>query len=164
MDAIVVLILILMLNAFLIKVFRQRYNIHSEEFLWGMFFMHALMCTIYILYAAATTSDSFQYFHTASGTTDWFSLWGTSTTFIYFLAWPFAYLFGLSYLSVMFIFSYFGYLAVVWFYCTARENVKLPAVWGSLSLVELVFLLPNLHFWSSSLGKGAVISFGLALF
>jgi hypothetical protein len=30
--------------------------------------------------------------------------------------------------------------------------------------VELVFLLPNLHFWTSSLGKGSCIVFGIALF
>jgi hypothetical protein len=42
--------------------------------------------------------------------------------------------------------------------------MRLEPVWGRFTLLEIVFLLPNLHFWSASLGKGAVILLGLALF
>ncbi len=164
MDAVLVTILIIFINTFLVKVFVQKYNVLSESYLWVLFVVHAILCTVYTLYAAATASDSVQYYVVSSTTKDWFSLWGTSTTFIYFLAWPFTYLFNLGYLSAMIIFSYFGYLGILLFYFAAKENVKLPAVWGKLTLVEIVFLLPNLHFWSSSLGKGSVILFGLSLF
>jgi hypothetical protein len=64
----------------------------------------------------------------------------------------------------MIIFSYVGYLAIMVFYLTIRENIKLANVWYNYSPAELVFLLPNLHFWSSSLGKGSAIMFGLAMF
>ncbi len=142
----------------------QKYQALSQSYLWLLFAVHAILCTVYTLYAAATASDSVQYFNISSSTKNWFSLWGTSTTFIYFLAWPFTYLFNLGYLATMIIFSYIGYLGIMFFYFAAKENVKLPAVWGRLTLIELVFLLPNLHFWSSSLGKGSVILFGLSLF
>ena len=160
MDVILVTILIIFVNSFFVKVFMQKYSAVSESYLWLLFVVHAILCTVYTLYAAATASDSVQYYVISSTTKDWFSLWGTSTTFIYFLAWPFTYLFNLSYLAAMVIFSYLGYLAIMFFYFTARENVKLPAVWGKFSMIEFVFLLPNLHFWSSSLGKGSVILFG----
>src|SRR5205085_6154009 len=50
------------------------------------------------------------------------------------------------------------------FYITARENISLRPLWHHLSFIEIVFLLPNLHFWTSSLGKGSVILFGLGVF
>lgn len=161
MNVIFTIIAVLFLNAFLIKVFRQRFNILSESYLWLLFSVHVLLSAVYIFYASATTSDSYQYFRIASTTAKWFSLWDTSTQFIYFLGWPFAYLFGLSYLSCMVVFSYLGFLGITFFYITARENIKLPPFWLNLTLIELIFLLPNLHFWSSSYGKGSVIVFGL---
>ncbi|RYG41229.1 MAG: hypothetical protein EOO01_25615 [Chitinophagaceae bacterium] len=105
MDAILVTILILFINTFLIRVFMQKYQALSQSYLWLLFAVHAILCTVYTLYAAATASDSVQYFNISSSTKNWFSLWGTSTTFIYFLSWPFTYLFNLGYLATMIIFS-----------------------------------------------------------
>lgn len=117
-----------------------------------------------MLYAAASSSDSVAYYNVSSTTTDWLSVFGTGTTFIHFLAWPFTGLMGLSYYATMIIFSFFGFASILLFYITARENIALPANWRNYSYLEIVFLLPNLHFWSASLGKGSVIMLGLALF
>jgi len=118
----------------------------------------------YILFAFATRSDSFSYYDRASHAENWFEMFVYGTSFIDFLAWPFVKLLSMSYVSVMILFSYFGYIAVVLFYLALNENVKLKPVWYNLTPTELVFLLPNLHFWSSSLGKGSVILLGLGLF
>jgi hypothetical protein len=114
--------------------------------------------------ALNSPSDSLAYYSKSSQATDWFSLWGTSTTFIEFLAWPFSHLMGLSYFSVMLLFSYFSFIGIIFFYIAAKENARLPAVFKTLTPVELVFLLPNLHYWTSSLGKGSVIVLGMGLF
>lgn len=161
MDIFITILALLFLNAFLIKVFRQRFKVQSEGYLWLLFGMHILLTTVYIIYAGATTSDSFQYYRIASSTGNWFSLWGTSTLFINFLGWPFAYFLGLSYYSCMLIFSYIGFLGIIFFYITAKENSNLPTFWMNFTLAELLFLLPNLHFWTASYGKGSVIVFGL---
>lgn len=164
MDIVLTLLLLLLLTAYIIKAMVNRFHLPSERYLWTLFIVHALMTAIYMLYAALTTSDSIAYFNKSAGVTSWLSLWGTGTTFIHFFAWPFTGLFGLSYYATMIIFSFFGFMAIMLFYITARENVKLEPVWMNLTAIELVFLLPNTHFWSSSLGKGSVIMFGLALF
>ncbi|MBC7536075.1 MAG: hypothetical protein H7258_10310 [Ferruginibacter sp.] len=148
----------------MIKAFSNKFHVHSESFLWLMFAVHVLLSIGYAVYAANSTSDSIAYYAKAKAASDWFSTWGIGTPFIYFLAWPFASLFNLSYYSCMIIFSFFGYVAIVLFYITAKENIKLEPVWLRFTVVELVFLLPNLHFWSASIGKGAVILLGLALF
>lgn len=164
MDIVLTLLLLLLLTAYIIKAMVNRFHLPSERYLWTLFIVHALMTAIYMLYAALTTSDSIAYFNKSAGVTSWLSLWGTGTTFIHFFAWPFTGLFGLSYYVTMIIFSFFGFMAIMLFYITARENVRLEPVWMNLTAIELVFLLPNTHFWSSSLGKGSVIMFGLALF
>ncbi|MEO7524607.1 MAG: hypothetical protein ABIT58_10965 [Ferruginibacter sp.] len=164
MQEILVILLIMLITAYMIKAVSNKFNVMSENYLWLLFAVHVLLSVGYAVYAANTTSDSVAYHAKARATVEWFSTWGIGTPFIHFLAWPFANLFNLSYYSCMIIFSYFGFIAILLFYITARENLKLEPVWMKFTALELVFLLPNLHFWSASLGKGAVILFGLGLF
>lgn len=164
MDAIIIFILLMIFQFIFVKKISSKFNVLSSNYLWVLFVVHIILTLTYILYAYKTTSDAFGYFSRSTKASDWLSIWGTSTTFIDFLAWPFTNLLGLSFLSTMFIFSYFGYVAIVYFYIAARENVSLKVVWKGYTSIELVFLLPNLHFWSCSLGKGSVILFGLGLF
>ena len=164
MDIVLVAFLILLITAYMIKAVVNKFNVHTEGYLWLLFGVHVLMSVLYAVYAAYTTSDSIAYYTKASTASGWFETWGIGTPFIHFIAWPFANLFKLSYYSCMMIFSFFGYIAIMLFYITAKENMKMEAVWMRFTLLEIVFLLPNLHFWSSSLGKGAVILLGLALF
>ena len=164
MDIIITFILILLLNASLIKALVNRFHLPSESYLWGMFIVHVIMTAVYMVYASLTTSDSIAYYQKSAAMASWFENVSYGTTFIHFLAWPFSYLLGLSYYATMIVFSFVGFIANMLFYVTARENIESEPVIFNLSPVELVFLLPNIHFWSSSLGKGSVIMFGLALF
>ncbi len=164
MDIVIIILLVLLLNTYLIKALSNRFDIASENYLWTMFIIHFLLSTAYMVYAAYTTSDSIAYYNISSASEKWLPLWGIGTPFIHFLAWPLSGLLGLSYYATMIFFSFIGYIAVVLFYVTTRENVKSKALFYNVTVIELVFLLPNIHFWSSSLGKGSVILFGLALF
>lgn len=164
MDIVITFLLILLLTTYSIKAFVNKYHLESESYLWGMFVVHLLMTSVYMIYAAQTTSDSIAYHQKAATSPSWLELWGIGTPFIHFVAWPFTTLLGLSYYATMIVFSFFGYLANVIFYVTAKENIRLQPVWANLSAIELVFLLPIIHFWSSSLGKGSVIMLGLAIF
>lgn len=164
MDILLIILLILLINTYLVKVLIQNSNIPSEKYLWLLFAVHFLMTMVYILYAYATRSDSFSYYNKTESANAWFDLLEYGTSFIQFLAWPFIKIINLSYLAMMILFSYFGYLAILLFYIAIAENVDLKPIFGKLSSKELIFLLPNIHFWSSSLGKGSVIVFGLGLF
>lgn len=164
MDILLVLLLIFLINTYLIKLIVSNFRVRSENYLWTLFIVHTILTIAYILYASSSRSDSVNYFNKAYYADSWGEFFQSGTKFIVFLAMPFVKSFGLSYYSLMIIFSFFGYLALVLFYLTAVENIKLEPVWQSLSPVELVFLLPNVHFWTSSLGKGSAITFGIALF
>ena len=164
MDIFIIIALLLLLNTYIVKALNNKYDIASDNYLWLLFFIHFILTATYIIFAYSSRSDSFAYYDRASKSEDWLTMLVYGTSFIDFLAWPFVKLLSLSYLAVMIIFSYVGYLAIVLFYLALNENVKLKRIWYNLSAKELVFLLPNLHFWSSSLGKGSMILFGLGLF
>ncbi len=165
MDIIFVLLLVVLLSSFLINTCENNFDLHSKGYLWVLFGMHVLLTIGYMLYTANSSSDSVSYFVRSSKAEDWGELWGTGTTFIKFFAWPFTHFIGLSYFATMILFSFFGFVALLLFYICTRENVVLTkSVWGTYTMTEIVFLLPNKHFWSSSLGKGSTILLGLALF
>lgn len=164
MDIVLIAFLVLLITAYIIKSVVTKFPNLSETYLWVLFGIHVILSGAYAFYAAQSTSDSVAYYAKATNAVRWFDLWGVGTPFVPFLAWPFANVLSLSYYSCMIIFAFIGYLAIVLFYVTAKENIKAERVWMQLTVIELVFLLPNLHFWSASLGKGPVILFGLGLF
>lgn len=136
-------------------------------FLRKLFFYHLALSLAYYLYAVFNPSDSKFYYEKVlvdfRGPT-WSSFYGTSTTFIEFIAYPFIKYFGLSYEAMMALFSLMGFLGFVFFYIFFRENIRFKHKILGIDLFTLIFFLPNLHFWSSSLGKGSIIFFGLGLY
>jgi hypothetical protein len=72
---------------------------------------------------------------------------------------------GLSYESLMLIFSWFGYVGFVFAYLFMRENIPIDIkVFKKYDLLTILLFLPNMHFWTVSLGKGSVIFMGLMIF
>lgn len=164
MDAVLIFILLCGVAYFQINGWVSKHPSAKIGFLWAIFFFHYLLMGVYLGYAFATVSDSFEYFRVAKETAKWGSLWGTGTNFVNFITWPLAQM-GLSYASITFIYSYLGFWGVALFYLAGKEQVGfLPPTWERLTWAELIWLLPNIHFWSSSLGKGSIALFAVALY
>jgi hypothetical protein len=144
---------------------RYRAAVTPQNYVDVLAGMHLLLFIVYILYASVERSDSEQYWYSTSLPSDWSYWWGTDTTFIKWLTWPFSNFLGLSYESCMLIFAYLGLNGVILFYLAAKENIQLPpsSINSRYSLVEWVFLLPNIHFWSASIGKGPTMLFGIGM-
>ncbi len=164
MDIVLVIILILLVNLVIVKSISSKFDCKPGNFPWILFLFHVLISGAYIFYTSDSNSDSWSYYIVPHGIDDWFSMYESGTKFISFLAWPLIQIFGLSFFSNMVIFSYFGYLGILLFYLTALENIKLNTSKSKMGPIELVFLLPNLHFWTSSLGKGSMSLFAIGLF
>ncbi|WP_230392176.1 hypothetical protein [Pontibacter sp. FD36] len=130
-----------------------------------LYFYHLLFWGVYYAYTLFNNSDSKTYFaRSAEYTGAWTNLLVTGTRFIEFVAYPFTNTFGFSYEMAMLLFAWFGYIGFVHFYIFFRENLKLKLqLWGYDLLIILLFL-PNMHFWTASLGKGALIFMGIGLF
>ena len=164
MDIIIIILLLLLINSYLIKYVSQNYKVSSSQYLWGLFIFHFLISIGYFIYTFYSRSDSSSYYIRTSETTLWFSLFEKGTKFIGFVAWPFINYLNLSYYAIMILFSYIGYLGILLFYLVLNENIELQNSKSGITTIELVFLLPNLHFWTSSLGKGSLIFFGIGFF
>ena len=136
----------------------------TENFFDILFSVHLFFWLIYLIYAIVNRSDSGEYYRLTLETETWGELFQLGTPFVKFLCYPLSNILGLSYNSVMLIFSFLGFEGLLLFYLAARENItNLPIVWGGMSLLELLFILPNSHFWSASLGKGSLLTFGIGL-
>ena len=136
----------------------------TENYFDILFGVHFFFSLIYMIYAFVNRSDSGEYYRITVETASWGELFESGTLFVRFLCYPFSNILGLSYYSVMLIFSFLGFQGLLFFYLAARENINnLPIVWGGMSLLELLFILPNSHFWSASLGKGSLMTFAIGL-
>lgn len=166
----IVFILVVIIGCYL---FQRRFLIQKTYILNGsinehyfdiLFGVHLFFTIVYLLYAYATRSDSVEYYRITVQTKIWSDLFQTGTFFIRFLCYPLSNILGLSYNAVMFIFSFVGFQGILLFYLAARENIpKMSVVFGGMTLLEILFILPNCHFWSASLGKGSVMIFAIGL-
>jgi hypothetical protein len=64
---------------------------------------------------------------------------------------------------MMVLFAWTGYWGFVYFYIVFKENLKFKHKLYGYDLVTLFMFLPNMHFWTASLGKGSFIFFGIAM-
>jgi hypothetical protein len=151
----------------MIDVLKRRYAFIDASFLKKLFFYHVLLYFAYYGYAYFNPSDSQFYYQKVlmdfRGET-WFDFYGTSTRFIEFIGYPFIRFLGFSYEAIMALFSWFGFLGFVYFYIVFKENIRFRHTLFGFDMITLFFLLPNLHFWSASFGKGSMVFLGLGLF
>ncbi|WP_282018310.1 hypothetical protein [Salegentibacter mishustinae] len=132
----------------------------------GLYFYHLLFFVIYYVYSLSNNSDSVSYYDSPQNPNlSWLDYFGTSTTFIDFISWPFINFFGFTYEMMMILFAWFGYIGFVYAYLFIRENIPIAVkVFKNFDFLLLILFLPNMHFWTVSLGKGAPIFMGLMLF
>jgi hypothetical protein len=165
MDIIIVFIILLSANQLLLTSLSKKHVFLNKKLLNGLFFYHLLFFGLYYTYALFNPSDSNQYYYVASTRQDdWFGLFETGTNFINFVAVPFVQL-GLSYESLMLIFSWFGYVGFVYAYLFFKEHIPQKVyIFKGVDFLTIILFLPNMHFWSASLGKGSIIFMGIMMF
>jgi hypothetical protein len=164
-DFVFVFILLLMANQLLFRGLSNKFAFFDKKLMNSLYWYHLAFFLIYFTYALFNPSDSKAYYADAGIVREnWMSLFLTGTKFIVFVATPLVQ-FGLSYLTVMLIFAWTGYLGFVFAYLFFKENIKLNVtVFKKYDFLTLLLFLPNMHFWTASLGKGSLIFMGLMLF
>jgi hypothetical protein len=168
MDIIFVFLCLVVLYFFQRNYLIEKLNKHnhtvSKIFFDLLFVVHNLFFLLYYLYSTSKRSDSLQYYQKTLFSSSWLEFLGTGTNFIRFLTYPFSHYLHLSFPAISLIFSFLGFQGMVFYYLTAIENIfGQKNIYFNLTILELLFLLPNCHFWSSSLGKGSVMILGIAL-
>lgn len=164
-DFVIVFIILLVANQVLIKSLSNKFSFFDKKLMNKLFLYHLLFFIIYFTYATFNASDSKVYYYDAQRFEgDFIHLFTTGTRFILFVTTLLVKM-GLSYLSLMFIFSWAGYVGFIFAYLFFRENITINVtVFKKYDLLSLLLFLPNMHFWTSSLGKGSLIFMGLMIF
>ena len=165
MDIVILFLFLLFVNAIFLNKITAYYPILSRKLLSNLFYYHLIFFGIYYATTIFSRSDSIMYYVKASEIGSYFDIFSeTGTSFIDNFAAIFVQ-FGLSYESLMLLFSYFGYIGFVFAYLFFRENIPINVtVFKKYDLLQLLLFLPNMHFWTASLGKGSLIFMGLMIF
>ena len=131
-----------------------------------LYLYHIFFFGVYYTYALFNPSDSKNYFaRPQTPGLDWFEFFGTSTTFIDFISWPFINILNFNYEMMMVLYAWFGYIGFLYAYMFFRESIPIKIkVFKKIDFLFLVLFLPNMHFWTASLGKGSAIFMGLMMF
>lgn len=93
----------------------------------------------------------------------WLKYYGVSTTFVLFVIYPFSKILGLSFLSGSVMFAFLAFLGFTYLYIMLLPYAKYIKIKG-IQLFPAIFFLPNLNFWSSGVGKDALIFMAIAMF
>lgn len=162
---IIIFVLLLILNKLILGSLSRKYPFLNKSLLNKLYWYHLFFFGVYAIYASYNPSDSIHYYKVSKNIGDyWIILFQPGTKFISFIATPFVQL-GFSYLTLMLMFAWMGYIGFVYAYLIFRENINIEVkVFKRFDLLTLLLFLPNMHFWTVSLGKGSIIFMGLMLF
>ncbi|MEB2787268.1 hypothetical protein [Algoriphagus persicinus] len=127
-----------------------------------MFWYHMFFGLVYWTYAQFNRSDSVNYFNnTKYFWKNWFNAFSAGTDFVEWMAFPFVNWFGFNYDMMMFLTTWLGFWGFVYFYLFFKENLRFNPKFEGWDAITVFMFLPNMHFWTASLGKGAVIFAGI---
>jgi hypothetical protein len=130
----------------------------------NLFWFHIFFAGVYYVMTLQARSDSVGYYNRALYEHEhWFSAFSTGTRFIDFVGYPFINFFKFNYEMMMVLFSWFGYWGFVYFYIFFKENIRYKHKFQGIDLITLFIFLPNMHYWTASFGKGALIFLALAM-
>lgn len=163
-GALVLILFLFLINQGLFNTFSKSHKWFSKKLMNSLYFYHLFFFLVYYTYATFNRSDSKLYFDRPQWGNSWGEYFGTSTTFIDFMSWPFINILGFSYEMMMVLFAWFGYIGFVYGYLFFRENIPVKIKVFKVDFLILVLFLPNMHFWTASLGKGAPIFMSLMMF
>jgi len=162
-GAIILIVVFWGLSKFLTYRLARKHPSISVDVVNGLYWYHSAFLGVYYIYTLSSRSDSLQYFARTSNDYDnWLPIYTSGTKFIDFIAYPFIKL-GFTYEMMMVLFAWFGYLGFVYFYIFFKENIRFTHKIFGYDLLTVLLFLPNMHFWTVSLGKGSLIFLGLGM-
>lgn len=167
LAGIIIWFLLMLVSMTMIERLKNLYGRVNLGFCRLLFFYHSLLAVAYYLYALSNPSDSINFYQKAMNKvhgSNWFDYYGNSTKFIDFITYSLVNHFGFNYEACMVFFAWLGFLGFLSFYLFLSEKLHPMVRIFDQPALYVLLLLPNLHFWSSSLGKGSIMFFGFGLF
>lgn len=166
LGGILLLLFLALITQGIFSSFGKKHRWFSKSLMNKLFWYHVFFIGVYYTYAAFNRSDSNAYFNRPQNPLfTWGDFFGTSTTFLDFISYPFINGLGFTYEMMMVMYGYMGFIGFLYAYLFFRENIPIKIkVLKRFDFLTLILFLPNMHFWTASLGKGAPIFMGLMMF
>ncbi len=141
------------------------YDRRILRWLWGYHLLFGVIFWAYISFGAG--GDAYGYW--AMGRYIPFPaiferMWTEPTYFIIALCYFPAGVLGLSFFATSMLFCLAGYIGVAMFYVLYERLVPFNSRIGGYDIFPMIFFLPNMHFWSSGLGKDSLLFMCIGLF
>lgn len=163
-GGILLLILLFAATIPMLQMMKHRLPWFQVGMMKNLYWFHTLFTVIYYIFQMFSRSDSQDYYlRPQQNYADWFSAYATGTPFIDFVGYPFINYLGFTFEMMFVLFSFMGYWGFVFFYVYFKENLRYKHKFLGMDLVALLIFLPNMHFWTVSLGKGSIIFWGLGM-
>jgi hypothetical protein len=141
---------------------------NDRPLLIRLFYFHILFSLLFGIYITLFGGDAMGYWtfteKVLSRNDSWLSYHQAGTPFVRFFTYPFSHLLGLSFWAGNMLFSLLGFGGFMFIYLTVRRQLSVNPVIFGYRLFPFVLFLPNMHFWSSGIGKDSIIFFALCLF
>jgi hypothetical protein len=125
----------------------------SQRFTLFLCLYHLMFAAIAWQYSSNNPGDAQRYWHL---TQHWTSYLNIGTDVVKLINYPFAKILHLPYWTGFLIHSMISYAGIYELYKFALKYIN-PISSGSRYLLMLIFLLPNLHFWTSVIGKEPIV-------
>lgn len=147
------------------KLFRNQLTEKHFSSLRKLWAFHLLISLYFCFFVFG---DAIGYWHGAKGLDfNEFILYlfeAKGTYFIYSFNYFPASVLDLSYFSGTMLYSLLGYFGLVFFYLITIKLIPHNSILKGYRLFPLLFFLPNLHFWSSGVGKDTLLFLCIGMF
>jgi hypothetical protein len=143
-------------------------NFEHKKKLQKLLFFHFLIGVFFYLFTNNGGGDAWGYWKASQGmtTTEFFAYLyeAKGTYFMYSFNYIPANIFGMPFFASTMFYSLLGYIGTVFFYLTTIKTVPYNSKFKNLILFPLLFFMPNMHFWSSGVGKDTVLFLCVGMF
>ena len=157
--------LIVMAGMGFINLFRTELSPNNYKSLQYLFFFHLALGVYYCFFIQGDAIGYWRVPKAYSFKTFTEGLFnGEGTMFMMALNFLFSNLLGMSYLSNTLLFSLLGFMGMSFFYMVAVKTIPYTKILNGYALFPLLFFLPNLHFWSSGVGKDTTLFLCIGMF
>ncbi|MDN3204686.1 hypothetical protein QVH07_11030 [Algoriphagus sp. C2-7] len=161
LGAVILILILFGISQPVLSNLQKRHKWLKAGLLNQLFWYHMFFGLVYWTYAQFNRSDSVVYYESYKHYNNWFDAFHEGTQFVEWLNYPFANWLGFNYDMMMFLCTWLGYWGFVYFYCFFKENLRFNPKFEGWDAITLFMFLPNMHFWTASLGKGAIIFAGI---
>lgn len=152
--------LVLVITIYIYSISKSYYESHDtvqKGFLILLFTVH--FATMGLAYNN-TILDSIGFYENAENANSWISLLGLGSLFMSFLIYPLVQG-GVSMFVLFLLFATISYRAFLWYFNQMSSHYGKGLLIYGFPVTQLFFLLPSMHYWSSFLGKDALVFFFL---